>query len=124
MYYYKSAVLSHFKIGGFVSLSKSAILSRFQNRRFCPVFKIGDFVSFSKSAVLSHSKIGGFVSHPSWTTFILAKTSDLYYYESAILSHIKIGGFVSLSKSAILSRFQNRLFCPTLKSVVSSRILR
>ena len=33
-------------------------------------------------------------------------------------------GFVSLSKSAILSRFQNRLFCPTLKSAVLSRIPR
>ena len=39
MYYYKSAVLSHSKIGGFVSLSKSAILSRFQNRLFCPTLK-------------------------------------------------------------------------------------
>ena len=39
MYYYKSAVLSHFKIGGFVSLSKSAILSRFKNRLFCPTLK-------------------------------------------------------------------------------------
>ena len=69
MYYYKSAVLSHFKIGDFVSFWKSAILSRFQNRRFCPVFKIGDFVPFSKSAVLSHSKIGGFVSHPFFNKF-------------------------------------------------------
>ena len=43
----KSAVLSHFKIGGFVS---------FQNRRFCLNFKIGGFVSFSKPAVLSHLK--------------------------------------------------------------------
>ena len=38
------------------------------------------------------------------------------------MSHFKIGGFVSLSKSAILSRFQNRLFCLTLKSAVLSRI--
>ena len=52
----KSAVLSHFKIGGFVSFSKSAVLSHFQNRRFCLNFKIGGFVSISKSAVLFHLK--------------------------------------------------------------------
>ena len=34
MYFYKTAVSSHFKIGSSVSLSKSAILSGFQNRRF------------------------------------------------------------------------------------------
>ena len=42
-------------MGDFVSSSKSAVLSRFQNRRFCLVFKIGCFVSF---------KIGGFVLPP------------------------------------------------------------
>ena len=31
-------------------------MSRFQNRRFCPVSKIGGFVPFPKSAVLSHLK--------------------------------------------------------------------
>ena len=63
-------MLSHFKIGGFVPL---------YNRRFCLIFEIGDFVSFSKSAILSHFRnrrlshfrnrrfclifeIGGFVS--------------------------------------------------------------
>ena len=35
---------------------KSAVLSHFRNRRFCLIFKIGGFVSFSKSAVLSHLK--------------------------------------------------------------------
>ena len=39
--------------GGFVSFSKSAVLSHFRNRRFCLIFEIGGFVSFSKSAVLS-----------------------------------------------------------------------
>ena len=43
---------------------KLAVLSHYQNRRFCPIFKIGDFVPFLKAAVLSQSKIGGFVSHP------------------------------------------------------------
>ena len=40
LYYYKSAVLSHFKVGSFVSLSNSAILSRFQNQLFCPTLKL------------------------------------------------------------------------------------
>ena len=62
MNYNESAILSHFKIGGFVSLSKSAVLSH---------SKIGGFVSLSKSAVLSHSKIGGFVSHPYLCSFRL-----------------------------------------------------
>ena len=54
----KLAVLSHFKIGGFVSFSKSAVLSHFRNRRFCLIFKIGGFVSF---------KIGCFVLPPKIT---------------------------------------------------------
>ena len=41
---------------------KSAVLSHFRNRRFCPIFEIGgfvsfeigDFVPFPKSAILSH----------------------------------------------------------------------
>ena len=44
----KSAVLSHFKIGGFVSISKLAILSRFPNRLFCPTLK---------SAILSRIRL-------------------------------------------------------------------
>ena len=61
----------------------------------------------------------------SWTTFMFPKaekTGDLYYYKSADLSHLKIGGFVSFSRVAVLSRFQSRLFFPTLGSVASSRI--
>ena len=52
----KTAVLAHFKIGGFVSFSKSAVLSHFQNRPFCLTFKIGGFGSF---------KIGCFVLPPN-----------------------------------------------------------
>ena len=51
----KSAVLSHFKIGDFVSFSRSAILSHFRDPRFCLIFEIGGFVSF---------KIGCFVLPP------------------------------------------------------------
>ena len=36
----------HFKIGGFVSFSKSAVLSHLQNRRFFSVSEICSFVSF------------------------------------------------------------------------------
>ena len=50
-------VLSHFKIGGFVSFSKSVVSSPFRNRRFCLVFKINGFVSF---------KIGYFVLPQLW----------------------------------------------------------
>ena len=48
LYYYQSAILSRsnerrfclvHKIGDFVSFSESAILSHFQNRRFCPTLK-------------------------------------------------------------------------------------
>ena len=46
-----------FGISGFVSFSESAVLSHFRNRRFCPVSKIGDFVSF---------KIGSFVLPPTF----------------------------------------------------------
>ena len=51
----KSAVLSHFKIGDFVSFSRSAVLSHFRDRLFCLIFAIGGFVSF---------KIGCFVLPP------------------------------------------------------------
>ena len=44
------------KIGGFVSFTKSAVLSHFRNRRFRLIFGIGGFVSFSESAILSHLK--------------------------------------------------------------------
>ena len=67
-----SATVPIFKIGGFFSLSKSAIWSRSQNWRFCLIIKISYYVPFSKSAVLSHYQnrlfrpiftIGCFVSH-------------------------------------------------------------
>ena len=59
-FFTKLAVLSHFKIGGFVPL---------YNRRFCLIFEIGDFVSFSKSAVLSHLK-SAVLSCPQLIEFI------------------------------------------------------
>ena len=52
----KSVVLSRFKVGDFVSFSRSAVLSHFQNRLFCFIFEIGGFFSF---------KIGCFVLPPS-----------------------------------------------------------
>ena len=38
------------------SFRKSAVLSLFRNRRFCLIFEIGGFVSFSESGILSHLK--------------------------------------------------------------------
>ena len=67
----KSAVLSHFIIGDFVSFSKSAILSHFRNRRFCLIFEIGGFVSF---------KIGCFVLPPGYCGIG-------YYTTLGIISH-------------------------------------
>ena len=46
----------------FCPTSKSAVLSHFRNRRFCPIFKIGCFVSF---------KVGWFVLTPGSTTITL-----------------------------------------------------
>ena len=69
-----------------------AVRYHLQNWRFCLIYKVGGFVSFTKSAVLSHLQ--------NWRFCIISKL--------AVLSHFKIGGFVSLLKlkSAVLSHLE------------------
>ena len=83
----KSAVLSHFRnrrfylifeIGGFVSFSESAVLSHFRNRRFCPISKISDFVSF---------KIGSLVLPPLTNSQLtLLESNDVPKVETSTTS--------------------------------------
>ena len=71
--------------------SKSKVLTRFNNRRFCPLFKIFNSALFSKSAVL-----------PS-------------FQNQRFCPLFKIRGSALFSKSAVLPSFQNPRFCPLFK---------
>ena len=90
----KTAVLSHFKIGGFVSFSKSAVFSHFRNRRFCLIFGIGGFVSFSESAILTHLR-SALLSCPR-PEYIKSPQCDVQSYSSFVFSGDVIPGTISL----------------------------
>ena len=89
----KSAVLSHFKIGGFVSFSKSAVLSHFRNRRFCLIFEIGGFDSFKIECcvLLPFNKyLQVQNTHYNSTTFVLSASPRAALAGMAVLATQKL----------------------------------
>ena len=89
------------KIGCSVLLWKSAVLSNFENRLFCPVLKIACFSFYFENRLFCPVlKIACFSS----------------YFENRLFYIVlKIGCFVLFWKSPVLSCFENRLFHPIMK---------
>ena len=104
-----------FKISCFVLSWKSAVLSYFENRLFCPVLKIGCFVLFWKSAVLSRLKSA--VLSRSRKFHLLELEKDYFCALFRSITSIKIYNYGCCESSAKSFLFRS----PTAKNSLQAR---